>query len=476
MKYEYVPQIRQYRLASCDITCNCNLRCRFCFNDFSQKNFNMTEDIFQDIFRVVPYLPEATGMDGKGFYFSCLWEPSIHPRFLELLQMIPEKYRSRVFFTSNFAKPYTDEMIEQLARANVNHINISIETLDGDKYKQLTGGTEKNYENFFSNLEKIAAIFPKYETAPKLRFISMALKSNYQELEAIVEKCQKDYHAFVNEIRTPFEGTYIERFQEELLDKEEIAYLERVLAKHDERVSYYLRESDVCRQDEVRERAAGTGNAAGETGAGAAGNGNTKSGSGQRVDPLPAIALRELPEDYYDVRIDSNGDITWHGTRDHFHYDPSADYTALFAEGLEKLVRQEAERHVLFEDRVKKYFEIRHKPFQKTFFFLDDLVESDNFFVLRGWAGVKGIDSGRQLKILELSDKSGSPMYYVCEDESRADVVDAVREPFENAGFRILVDKRGMSGQKLRARMFFYGKEENRITHIASKRLYVQLK
>lgn len=147
MNHEYVEQIRQYRLASCDITCNCNLRSRFCFNNFSQKNFNMTEEIFQNIFKIVRYLPEATGMDGKVF-FPCLWEPSIHPHFLELLQLITDQFKSRVFFTSNFAKLYTDEMIEQLARVNVNHINIFIETLECDKYKLLTGGTDKNYENF----------------------------------------------------------------------------------------------------------------------------------------------------------------------------------------------------------------------------------------------------------------------------------------------------------------------------------------
>lgn len=83
-------------------------------------------------------------------------------------------------------------------------------------------------------MKKIADIFSRYETAPKLRYISMALKSNYRELEAIVEKCQKDYHAFVNEIRTPFEGDYLERFREELLDKEEIAYLEGILGKYGE--------------------------------------------------------------------------------------------------------------------------------------------------------------------------------------------------------------------------------------------------
>lgn len=58
-------------------------------------------------------------------------------------------------------------------------------------------------------------------------------------------------------------------------------------------------------------------------------------------------------ENYYDVRIDSNGDITWHGDGRRFDYDPSADYDAVFAGGLDRLVQQEAEHHVIPEDTVK---------------------------------------------------------------------------------------------------------------------------
>lgn len=34
-----VDYIHKYRLAACDITSNCNLRCKFCFNCFDQKIF-----------------------------------------------------------------------------------------------------------------------------------------------------------------------------------------------------------------------------------------------------------------------------------------------------------------------------------------------------------------------------------------------------------------------------------------------------
>lgn len=104
------------------------------------------------------------------------------------------------------------------------------------------------------------------------------------------------------------------------------------------------------------------------------------------------------------------------------------------------------------------------------------MIESEGYFVLRGWAGVKGIDSRRQRKILELSDESGGRTYYVCRDESRPDVAEARQESFENAGFRLLIHKKGLKGEKFRARIFFYEMEGNRIvcSSIVSKKLQIR--
>lgn len=79
------------------------------------------------------------------------------------------------------------------------------------------------------------------------------------------------------------------------------------------------------------------------------------------------------------------------------------------------------------------------------------MIESEGYFVLRGWAGVKGIDS-------------------------RPDVAEARQESFENAGFRLLIHKKGLKGEKFRARIFFYEMEGNRIvcSSIVSKKLQIR--
>lgn len=87
----------------------------------------------------------------------------------------------------------------------------------------------------------------------------------------------------INEIRTPFEGNYVARFSEELLNKGEIAYLEHMFEKSDRKVSYYLQE---LAHPDMAETATEE---------------SRNEEYGQKADTLPEIVLRELPENYYDV-------------------------------------------------------------------------------------------------------------------------------------------------------------------------------
>lgn len=456
-------KIRLYRLASCDITSNCNLRCKFCFNDFSQKNYNMTEDIFENAFKVAEYLPDIVDMNGNGFYFSCLWEPSINPGFMNLVQMLPSKYKERVFFTSNFAKKYDDEMFEILAKANIHHINISIETLEREKYKELTGGTDANYDIFFDNLKRLSQIFAKYETAPKVRYISMALKSNHEELGAIVEKCHNEYHAFLSEVRTPFYGAYLENLKKELLSKEEIDYLNDLFAKSDKNISYCLHEvnppgTETAEQDSQAE------------------NCEPVKRNGKE-DKLAHIVLEEMPEWYYDIRIESNGNVIWNGNEERHPYDALSDYNMVFSDGLDRLMKGEAKRYERENEEIEKYMRLYPSVLKKSFFEIDDFEEDKKFFRIRGWAGIKGMASENQIKILEISqmDVGKKKRYYVCENECRPDVAEIMQEPFMYAGFQVLIDKENIYKDVLQARVLFYDKKKNRITYAASQRIELNM-
>lgn len=97
-----------------DTNNTCNLRCRFCFNEFEKKPVYMTEDIFRKILPVIP-MTRPVGPGGTGVYLSCLYEPTLSPHFFDFLKMLPEEGREKVFFTSNFCRPWTDEQLNLVA-------------------------------------------------------------------------------------------------------------------------------------------------------------------------------------------------------------------------------------------------------------------------------------------------------------------------------------------------------------------------
>lgn len=102
---------KQYSFISADITSNCNLRCPYCVNDWGSIKGNtfMTKETFEKAIALLPLIKD----DGC-FRFSCIFEPTIHPEFTELLRMIPEKDRKKVFFTTNLAKRLSDDVFREL--------------------------------------------------------------------------------------------------------------------------------------------------------------------------------------------------------------------------------------------------------------------------------------------------------------------------------------------------------------------------
>ena len=205
IRLEWVPL--SYDAINLDTNNTCNLRCRFCFNDFSQKPCYMTPETFDKVLAILPMLKDA-GDGGTGFYYSCLYEPTVSVRFMEFLKKFPPEGRRKVFFTTNLCRPLSEEMLRDILTANLHHINISIETLQKDRYLELCGS--KNFDSFRSNLDRLAAVYQTLPPGkrPKLYYISMILKANCEELPEIVRLTQEKLCAYRNELRTPFIDSY----------------------------------------------------------------------------------------------------------------------------------------------------------------------------------------------------------------------------------------------------------------------------
>ncbi|MGH9163757.1 MAG: radical SAM protein [Vicinamibacteraceae bacterium] len=186
-----------------DVVNNCNLRCPFCVVDYSAvtKTELMTEDTYRAVLRLIRCVP-----DGQ-FFLSCLHEPTLHPRLSQLLDLVPDDARKKVFFTTNLARPLTEADFRSWARSGLHHINISLDTLDAERFGVLR--KFGRLDAFKKNLDLMAQVFRQTPGAPPLRYITMAFKSNLDELPEIVRQSREHWLASENEVRYTFNVAHI---------------------------------------------------------------------------------------------------------------------------------------------------------------------------------------------------------------------------------------------------------------------------
>jgi len=208
-----------YGCIAVDVTSNCNLRCRFCVNNWAEikGNTNMTEETFDKVVQLLPLSAD------ERFFISCRYEPLIHPNLIGLLKKIPKEMKHKTFFTTNLAKKLTVEYIEELSKANLSFIQISLDTFNPDLFEDFRVGAK--YKVFINNLENIAKIFEQNPDSPHLRYITMVFKQNIDEVPSLVEKCHEKYLSTQNEFRTPFAYSLafndVEWLKKSIVSKEE---------------------------------------------------------------------------------------------------------------------------------------------------------------------------------------------------------------------------------------------------------------
>ncbi|MFQ5739296.1 MAG: radical SAM protein [Acidobacteriota bacterium] len=181
-----------------DVTGNCNLRCPYCVNEFEgiKGNLLMTPELFDKAFTLAPLLkPESE------FFISCSFEPTLHPRFLELLLRIPEAHQRQVAFTTNLAKPFRDDYFEKLARSGIGYINVSIDSWSPQVFEELRTGAK--FTTFQDNFRRLTQIFSATPGAPEIRVITVVCRRNLEETPELVRRCAEEFQVAHHEVR-PF--------------------------------------------------------------------------------------------------------------------------------------------------------------------------------------------------------------------------------------------------------------------------------
>jgi organic radical activating enzyme len=211
-----------------DLVDNCNLRCPFCVYDYTgtHTTHTMTEATFDAVVRFAPYVTEGN------FWFSCLHEPTLHPRLMEFMDKVPSAYRSKVFYTTNLAKRMPPAYFEALADSGMHHINISIESMEPAIYEKMRKGAR--FRIFKENWDHLVNALGHGSAPPKLRYISLAYKSTFRQLPALIDHLLQERRGAIVEVRHTYDEPHIPRAfrQAEYLGREDWLWLRDQLAHY----------------------------------------------------------------------------------------------------------------------------------------------------------------------------------------------------------------------------------------------------
>lgn len=199
LRGEYNPLLH----VAMDIVDNCNLRCPFCLYDYVNTNatHTMDEATFESALRFLPYT-----RDGE-FWFSCLHEPTLHPRLMAYIDRVPKHLRRKIFYTTNLARRMPDEYFAWLASSGLHHINISIESRDPAIYERMRKGAR--HRIFAANWDALTQALPHGSAPPQIRYIAMAYKSNLRELPDLARYLLAERHGAQVELRYTYDVPHI---------------------------------------------------------------------------------------------------------------------------------------------------------------------------------------------------------------------------------------------------------------------------
>jgi MoaA/NifB/PqqE/SkfB family radical SAM enzyme len=178
-----------------DVTGNCNIRCPYCINDFSLIRGNLLMDrcTFEKVIGLLPLLRP----DGH-LLFSCYFEPTLHPQFLEFLSAVPSDHLPRGGFTTNLSRRLPDSFFDQLAQLRLGYINVSIDSLDPSVFEQMRQGAR--FDVFSENLDRLVRVCSEKQ-GPALHFITMISKLNLDSVGELINECSARYRPKRHEIR-----------------------------------------------------------------------------------------------------------------------------------------------------------------------------------------------------------------------------------------------------------------------------------
>jgi len=143
-----------------EITSKCNLRCKYC-SLRTRKPIPKKNNMDLDYFKAITTDMKKSGVEEIGLFY--LGESFTTPDLLiECAKWCKQELQFPwVFLTSNGTKAYPDVVLA-LMDAGLDSLKWSLNSWSPKQFKEVTGGSKKNFEDIADNLRKTFAIREKY--------------------------------------------------------------------------------------------------------------------------------------------------------------------------------------------------------------------------------------------------------------------------------------------------------------------------
>ncbi|WP_258084572.1 radical SAM protein [Thermococcus thermotolerans] len=166
----------------------CNLSCVFCSVDEGPYSRTRKLDYVVDIDYLMKWFDEVARIKGKGLeaHLDGQGEPLIYPFRVELVQALHEHPNVSVISMQSNGTLLNDRLIEELAEAGLDRVNLSLHSLDPDKARMLMGMKNYDLEHVLDMAEALVNAGIDVLIAPVIIF-----GINDDEAEAFIEFARK---------------------------------------------------------------------------------------------------------------------------------------------------------------------------------------------------------------------------------------------------------------------------------------------
>ncbi|NJE01130.1 radical SAM protein [Thermococcus sp. JdF3] len=166
----------------------CNLSCVFCSVDEGPYSRTRKLDYVVDVDYLMKWFDEVARIKGRGLeaHLDGQGEPLIYPFRVELVQALREHLNVSVISMQSNGTLLTDKLVEELAEAGLDRVNLSLHSLDPDKARMLMGRKDYDLGHVLDMAEAMVNAGIDVLIAPVIIF-----GINDDEAEAFIEFARK---------------------------------------------------------------------------------------------------------------------------------------------------------------------------------------------------------------------------------------------------------------------------------------------